>query len=243
MAYYTGSVAPVPKESRDTYLQSLRRTWPLMRERGALRMVETWADDIQPGKQTDFLRAVQAKDGEAVTFAWIEWPDRATSDAAWADIMQNDKEMRQAMDEAQFDGRRMIFGGFQSFVADGSDRGGGWYQGFLTPVPAGNKDAFGKLAKSAWDEMFRPNGCLGNYESWGDDVPRGKLTDMYRAVDARDGEVIVLSWACWPDRATCEEAGRRMEAAMEGQPMPEMPFDGKRMIWAGFETLFDSDRA
>jgi len=242
MAYYTGSVAPVPKENRDKYLQSLRRTWPLMRARGAVRMVETWAEDIRPGKQTDFLRAVQAKDGEAVAFAWIEWPDRATSDAAWADIMQSD-EMAKAMGEPAFDGKRMIFGGFQEFVTEGSDKGGGYYQGFLTPVPAGNKEAFGDMARMAWNEMFKPNGCLGNYESWGDDVPRGKLTDMYRAVDAKDGEVIVISWTCWPDRATCEEAGRKMEAAMEGQPMPDMPFDGKRMIWAGFETLFDSDRA
>lgn len=243
MPYYTGSVTPVPKDQRDKYLQSLHRSWPLMQKRGAVRMVEAWAEDIQPGKQTDFLRAVQARDDEAVVFGWVEWPDRATSDAAWADIMQNPEEMSKAMGDAKYDGKRMIFGGFQAFIAEGSDRGGGYYQGFLTPVPEANKAAFGDMARMAWNEMFRPNGCLGNYESWGDDVPRGKLTDMYRAVDATDGEAIVMSWTCWPDRATCEEAGRKMEASMEGQPMPDMPFDGKRMIWAGFETLFDSDRA
>ncbi|WP_136652052.1 DUF1428 domain-containing protein [Paracoccus aeridis] len=241
MTYFTGSVTPVPKENRDGYLQSLRRTWPLMQARGALRMVETWSEDVQPGKRTDFLRAVQAQDGEAVGFAWIEWPDKATSDAAWADIMQNPDEMSQAMGQATFDGRRMIFGGFQSFITDGTDRGG-YYTGFLTPVPEGNKEAFGRMAKSAWEEEFQPRGCLGNYESWGDDVPRGKLTDMYRAVDARDGEVVVMSWSAWPDRATAEEAWRGMAAGMEaGQDMPDMPFDGKRMIWAGFEPLFDSE--
>ena len=66
---------------------------------------------------------------------------------------------------------------------------------------------------------------------------------MYRATDAQDGEAIVLSWTAWPDRATCEAAARAMEAAMAGQPMPDMPFDGKRMIWGGFGVLFDSDRA
>lgn len=243
MPYYTGSVTPVPRDQRDRYLQSLRRAWPLLQRRGAIRMVEAWAEDLKPGKRTDFLRAVQAQDGEAVTFAWIEWPDRATSDAAWADIMQNHDELAQAMGDARYDSKRMIYGGFRPLVADGSDRGAGYCQGFLTPVPEGNREAFEALAHQAWDEMFRPNGCLGNFESWGDDVPHGKLTDMYRAVDARDGEVVVMSWACWPDRATCEEASRRMEAAMEGQPMPDMPFDGKRMIWAGFEVLFDSDKA
>lgn len=160
MPYYTGSITPVPKTSKDAYLQALRRTWPLMRKRGATRMVETWAEDLQSGKQTDFLRAVQARDDEAVVFAWIEWPDRATSDAGLADIMQNRDEMAQAMAGVQFDGQRMIFGGFQSFVADGSDKGG-YYTGFLTPVPEGNKEAFARMAKSAWEEQFQPRGCLG----------------------------------------------------------------------------------
>ncbi|WP_134727045.1 DUF1428 domain-containing protein [Paracoccus luteus] len=243
MPYYTGSVTPVPKANKDTYLQSLRRSWPLMQKRGAVRMVETWAEDIQPGKRTDFLRAVQAGDDEAVVFAWVEFPDKATADAAWADIMQNPDEMAQAMGDAQYDGKRMIFGGFETFVADGTDKGG-FYTGFLTPVPQANKAAFAKMAKSAWEEEFQPRGCLGNYESWGVDVPRGKRTDMYRAVDAQDGEVVVMSWCAWPDRAACEEAWRGMQAGMEaGQDMPDMPFDGKRMIWAGFDTLFDSDRA
>lgn len=242
MPYYTGSVTPVPKANKDSYLQSLRRSWPLMQKRGAVRMVETWAEDIQPGKRTDFLRAVQAGDDEAVVFAWVEFPDKATSDAAWADIMQNPDEMAHAMGDAQYDGKRMIFGGFDAFVADGSDKGG-YYTGFLTPVPQANKAAFASMAKSAWEEEFQPRGCLGNYESWGADVPRGKLTDMYRAVDAQDGEVIVMSWAAWPDRATCEKAWRGMQEGMQaGQDMPDMPFDGKRMIWAGFDTLFDSDR-
>ena len=30
---------------------------------------------------------------------------------------------------------------------------------------------------------------------------------------------------------------------MEGQEFPEMPFDGKRMMWGGFETIFDSKAA
>ena len=64
---------------------------------------------------------------------------------------------------------------------------------------------------------------------------------MYRAVDAKDGEVIVMSWSAWPDRATCDEAARKMEEGMDGKDMPEMPFDGQRMIWGGFGTIFDSD--
>ena len=241
MAFYTGSLTPVPTANKSAYLDHARRAWPLFRDRGAVRMVETWGEDVQPGKVTDLLRAVEAKDDETVVFSWIEWPDQATADKAWQDMMQ-DPSIEEKMGDMPFDGPRMIFGGFSGMVAEGTDRGAGYYQGFVTPVPAENKAAYEAVAKSAWEEMFRPNGCLGSFENWGDDVPRGKRTDFYRAVDAKDGEVIVFSWTAWPDRATCDAAAKAMEASMDGQPMPEMPFDAMRMTWGGFSTLFDSDR-
>ena len=57
---------------------------------------------------------------------------------------------------------------------------------------------------------------------------------------AEPGETPVFSWTAWPDRATCDAAGQKMQAAMEGQDMPEMPFDGMRMVWGGFEPIFDT---
>lgn len=214
----------------------------MLRARGAVRVVETWAEDVQPGKVTDLLRAVNATPAETVVFSWIEWPDRATSDAAWQDMM-SDPAIGAQMGEMPLDGSRMIFGSFAPLIAEGSDRDAGYYQGFVTPVPSGKKAAYEALALSAWTEMFQPNGCLGSFENWGDDVPRGKQTDLYRAVDATDDEVIVFSWTAWPDRATCDAAAQAMQTAMEGQEMPEMPFDGMRMIWGGFSVLFDSDQA
>lgn len=237
MAYYSGFVAPVATNRKDEYTAFVRRSWSSFKKRGATRMVENWGDDVKPGKQTDFLRAVQARDDESVAFSWVEWPDKATADKAFADMMSSGDEMG----EMPFDGKRMFWGGFEQLVTEGSDRGGSYYQGFLTPVPQENKDAFHKLAREAWNDMFKPYGAMGNHESWGVDVPHGTLTDMYRAVDAKDGEVIVMSWTTWPDRATCDEAARKMEEGMDGQDMPEMPFDGQRMIWGGFANIFDSD--
>lgn len=240
MAYYTGSLAPVPTANKDAYLDHARRAWPLFRDRGAVRMVETWGEDVQPGKHTDLLRAVEARDDETVVFSWIEWPDQATADTAWQE-MSSDPDIGAQMGEMPFDGPRMVFGSFSTLVAEGTDRDAGYYQGFVIPVPAGSKAAYADVAKGAWEEMFRPNGCLGTFENWGEDVPRGKRTDFYRAVDARDGEVIVFSWTAWPDRATCDAAASAMMEA--GGEMPEMPFDMQRMTWGGFSTLFDSARA
>ena len=71
------------------------------------------------GQQTDFRRAVQATDEEAVVFSWIEWPDKATRDAAMARMMSpdnTDPRMDPAKNPVPFDGKRMIFGGFVPVV-------------------------------------------------------------------------------------------------------------------------------
>jgi uncharacterized protein YbaA (DUF1428 family) len=47
-------------------------------------------------------------------------------------------------------------------------------------------------------------------------------------------------WIEWPDKATYEVAATKMETDARWKEMPEMPFDGKRMMWAGFEPLFES---
>lgn len=241
MTYYTGSVAAVPTANKDAYLQHAKRAWPYFQRTGALRMVETWGDDVQPGKVTDFRRAVQAKDDETVVFSWIEWPDKATSDKAWQTMMA-DEDMGAKMGDMPFDGKRMIFGGFEPFIAEGTDKGAGWYQGFLTPGKPERRKDFEELAHMAWNEMFKPSGALGSVESWGVEVPTGKVTDMYRAVNAEPGEEIVFSWSSWPDRATCDKAAADMEGGDHEMPA-DMPFDGKRMVYAGFSPLYDSAAA
>lgn len=240
MTYYTGMVAAVPTANRQTYTDHATASWPLFRKHGATRMTETWGVDTPAGKVTDFQRAVAAKDDESVVFTWIEWPDRKTADAAWQN-MQSDPDMA-AMAEMPFDGSRMIFGGFEPVVAQGEVAGAGYYQGFLLAVPEKNREAFIEMANDGW-KMFEDLGALGLAENWGVDVPHGKQTDLYRATRAEDGEIVCFSWIAWPDRKTCDEAGRKMEADMEGQEMPEMPFDAMRMMWGGFETIFDSAKA
>ncbi|MFN3274086.1 MAG: DUF1428 domain-containing protein [Paracoccus sp. (in: a-proteobacteria)] len=240
MTFLTGSVAAVPTANKARYLEHVKAVWPLMKSYGATRMVETWGVDVPRGKVTDFYGAVEARDDETIVFAWIEWPDRATADAAWP-RMQSDPAMKE-IPEMPFDGSRMIFGGFAPVFEAGPRAGGGYYQGFLLAVPEGNQDAYVQMAAEGW-AMFHKGGALGMVETWGVDVPRGKVTDIYRATRAEAGEVPVFSWTLWPDRATCDAAARAMEAEMAGFDASQMPFDGMRMMWAGFEPLFDSDAA
>lgn len=240
MAYFTGSVAAVPTANKHKYLEHVAAVWPLFKSYGATRMIETWGVDVPKGKVTDFYGAVDAGEGEAIVFSWIEWPDKATADASWQK-MQDDPAMAQ-IPQMPFDGSRMIFGGFSPVYEAGQHSGAGYYQGFLLAVPEKNKAAYAAMADEGWT-LFRKGGAGGMIENWGEDVPRGKKTDFYRATKHEEGEIPVFSWIAWPDRATCDAAAKAMEAEMGDMDMSAMPFDGMRMMWAGFEPLFDSEAA
>ena len=115
-----------------------------------------------------------------------------------------------------------------------------YYTGSIAAVPTANKQNYIAHISAVWP-MFKSYGATRMVETWGEDVPHGKQTDFYRATKAEDGEVAVFSWTAWPDRATCDAAASAMEAEMHGIDMPEMPFDGMRMMWAGFAPIFDSE--
>ncbi len=113
-----------------------------------------------------------------------------------------------------------------------------YVQGFLLAVPEGSRDAYRDMAEKTW-VYFRAKGALSTRENWGVDVPDGKVTSFPMAVKQEPGEAVVFSWIEWPDRATCDQAWQEMmsDSSMEGM---EMPFDGMRMMWGGFEELFDA---
>lgn len=107
--YIDGFVTPVPKENKEAYLKHLKEAAELIKEFGVTRMVEAWGDDVPEGKVTDFFRAVDAKEGEAVLFSWFEWPSKEVRDQGMQKMM-NDERMKNI--EMPFDGKRLIFGGF-----------------------------------------------------------------------------------------------------------------------------------
>ncbi|WP_422074827.1 DUF1428 domain-containing protein [Tranquillimonas rosea] len=108
--------------------------------------------------------------------------------------------------------------------------------GFLLAVPAANKAVYREMAETAW-RIFEEHGCLGMQENWGVDVPDGKVTSFPMAVKRKDDEVVVFSWMIWPDKKTCETAWEAMMNDPRMAEMKDMPFDGMRMMWGGFEEL------
>ena len=117
MSYIDGFVIAVPTANKDKFVAHAKAGDGMFMEWGALRVVECWGDDVPTGKVTDFRKAVQATEDETVVFSWIEWPDKATRDAAYAKMMDPanpDLRMDPVKNPMPFDGERMIFGGFDS---------------------------------------------------------------------------------------------------------------------------------
>ena len=115
MSYIDGFVIAVPTANKQKFIEHARHFDTMFIELGATRVIEGWGDDVPDGKVTDFRRAVQATAEETVAFAWVEWPDKATRDAAMAqfhDRMPRDERFNPEKNPPCFDGKRMIFGGF-----------------------------------------------------------------------------------------------------------------------------------
>ena len=119
MTYIDGFVLAVPTAGKQKFIDHANKGDSVFAELGATRILECWGDDVPEGKLTDFRRAVQANEDEAVVFSWIEWPDKATRDQAMGkmeSLMKTDPRMSPEKNPMPFDGKRMIYGGFAPIV-------------------------------------------------------------------------------------------------------------------------------
>lgn len=237
MAYIEGFVTAVPTANKDVYRGHAEEAWAMVKEYGVARMVENWGDDVPKGKVTDFQNAVQAKDDETIVFSWFEYPDKATRDAS-NEKMMSDPRMEEMSKTMPFDGKRMIYAGFDPIVDVKSEGMAGYTDGIVLAVPHANKDAYQAMAEKT-AAIFQKNGAVRVIEGWGDDVPDGSVTDFRRAVKAKEDENVVYSFIQWPDKITRDTAWEKIMADPTMQPDGEMPFDGQRMFWGGFTPLLD----
>ena len=236
--YVQGFIVPVPADKRDAYREVAEKFWPIARDNGAIEHVEAWEADVSDGKQTDFRRAVALKDGEKVVFAWVAWPDKATADASNEKMME-DPRMNEFRDDMPFDGKRMVYGGFEPIIEAGKP-GGGYVDGIVLAVPNSKREEYREMAAKA-AEVFLEHGAVRDLEAWGVDTPRGDVTSFPRSVEAKDDESVVFSFVEWPDEAA-RNAGWEKVMADERMQGQDMPFDGKRMFWGGFSPLVSKGR-
>jgi len=115
MPYVDAFVLAVPRQSLEAYKATARTAGEVWQEFGALAYVECIGDDVPYGELTSFPRAVQAKDNEIVVFSWIVYKSREQRDSINAKVMA-DSPTKAIMSAPPFDGKRVIYGGFETFL-------------------------------------------------------------------------------------------------------------------------------
>ena len=116
-----------------------------------------------------------------------------------------------------------------------------YIDGFVVPVPTEKKAAYRDVA-AKMAEYFKELGATRVVEAWGNDVPDGKVTDFKMSVKAERNENVVFSWVEWPSKQVRDAANEKMKNDPRMKDMSDMPFDGKRMIFGGFEPLLDTKK-
>ena len=116
-----------------------------------------------------------------------------------------------------------------------------YVDGFILPLPKKNIEAYRALAEKA-GAVWREHGALEFRECIADDVKPGKLTSFPQSVNLQDDEVVVFSWIVYESRARRDEINDKVmkDPRLADMMKPDaMLFDGKRMIYGGFEMLLD----
>ena len=115
-----------------------------------------------------------------------------------------------------------------------------YVDGFVLAVPTANKIAFREHVEAA-AAVFKEHGALAVVECWGDDVPEGEVTSFPLAVKCQADETVCSSWILWPSRELRDAAMPKIMADSRLNPATlPMLFDGKRMIYGGFEVIVDA---
>lgn len=112
-----------------------------------------------------------------------------------------------------------------------------YVDGFVVPVPKANLERYREWAELA-SKLWKEYGAL-DYKEWvADDVQPGKVTSFPQAVDLKDDEVVVFSWAVYESRQARDAIMEKImkDPRMQSDPK-EWPFDGQRMIFGGFAPL------
>ena len=117
MSYVDGFIAAVPNENKEIYIDHAKKFALIIKEHGALKIVETWQDDVPEGELTSFPMAVKKEEDESVVFSWVFWPSKQARDDGWKLIME-DPRLKPEENPMPFDGKRLIYGGFDVILEE-----------------------------------------------------------------------------------------------------------------------------
>ena len=118
MAHYIdGFVLPVPRNRLEAYRRLVEAVSAIWKEHGALDYREFVCDDSMLEGTRSFTDVVAASADEVIVFGWVVFESREARDVANQRVAA-DPRMASLIDASitGFDARRMVYGGFRSFV-------------------------------------------------------------------------------------------------------------------------------
>ena len=111
---------------------------------------------------------------------------------------------------------------------------------FVMPVPKKKLDVYRKTARR-FAKLWKEHGALEVVETVAEDVKKGKLTSFPRSVKLKRNETVVFSWVSFKSRAHRDRVMAKVMSDQRAQKLmnaEDMPGDGKRMFWGGFDVMF-----
>lgn len=115
MAYVDGFVVAVPTANKEKYIEYAKEMAEVCKKYGVTKVIDNWGDDVPEGEVTSFPMAVQCKEDETVVFSWMVWPSKEIRETGW-NAMMEDPKMNPEQSPMPFDGKRLIYGGFETIV-------------------------------------------------------------------------------------------------------------------------------
>ena len=113
-----------------------------------------------------------------------------------------------------------------------------YVDGFVVPVPRARLGEYRELAAKA-AEVWREYGALEYRECVADDVKPGEVTSFPDSVKLEPDETVVFAWIVYESRAQRDQINAKVmnDPRLAGIDPTKLPFDDKRMIFGGFESL------
>lgn len=117
-----------------------------------------------------------------------------------------------------------------------------YVDGFVIPILKKNLAAYARIAKKA-SKVWIEHGALDYRECIGDDMNVKFGIPFPKLARVKKGETVVFAWIVYKSRAHRDKVNAKVMSDPRLQEMCEpkdMPFDCKRMSYAGFKTLVEA---
>lgn len=111
---------------------------------------------------------------------------------------------------------------------------------FVMPVQKKKLDVYRRTARK-FAKIWKEHGALEVVETVAEDVKKGKVTSFPRSVQLKRNETVVVSWVTFKSRAHRDSVMPKVMSDPRAQKLmnaDDMPGDGKRMFWGGFDVMF-----